>query len=74
MVSFVPRSSLCRRCPPHLARRNPQLQVRSCFTDRFVDLIAEGFDCAIRVGHLTDSNMIARKVGYTPAVYVATPA
>jgi DNA-binding transcriptional LysR family regulator len=56
-----------------MARLNPQLQVRSCFTDRFVDLITEGFDCAIRVGHLADFNMLARKVGYTPAVYVATP-
>lgn len=57
-----------------MARLHPQLQVRSCYTDRFVDLITEGFDCAIRVGHLADSNMLARKVGSTPAVYVATPA
>lgn len=56
-----------------MARQNPQLQVRSCYTDRFVDLIAEGFDCAIRVGYLADSNMLARKVGTTPAIYVATP-
>lgn len=57
-----------------LARLNPRLQVRSCYTDRFVDLIAEGFDCAIRVGHLANSNLLARRVGSTPAVYVATPA
>jgi DNA-binding transcriptional LysR family regulator len=56
-----------------MARLNPQLQVRACYTDRFVDLISEGFDCAIRIGHLTDSTMLARKVGYTPASYVATP-
>lgn len=57
-----------------LARLNPRLQVRSCYTDRFVDLIAEGFDCAIRVGHLTSSSLLARRVGQTPAVYVAAPA
>ena len=57
-----------------LARLNPRLQVRSCYTDRFVDLISEGFDCAIRVGHLASSNLLARRVGSTPAVYVATPA
>ncbi|PSJ39614.1 LysR family transcriptional regulator [Allosphingosinicella deserti] len=57
-----------------LARLNPRLQVRSCYTDRFVDLIAEGFDCAIRVGHLTSSNLLARRVGQTPAVYAAAPA
>lgn len=56
-----------------LARRNPQLQVQACYTDRFVDLVAEGYDCAIRVGHLADSNMLARRIGFTTAVYVASP-
>jgi len=56
-----------------MARLNPLLQVRSSYSDRFVDLVTEGFDCAIRIGHLTDSNLVARKVGYTPAIYVATP-
>lgn len=46
-----------------LARRHPQLQLQVCYSDRFVDLVAEGFDCAIRLGHLPDSNMIARRVG-----------
>lgn len=57
-----------------LARRNPDMQVQACYTDRFVDLIADGFDCAIRVGFLTDSNLMARRVGWTTATYVATPA
>lgn len=56
-----------------MARLNPDLHIRTCYTDRFVDMIAEGFDCAIRIGHLTDSSLLVRKVGYTPAVYVATP-
>lgn len=56
-----------------MARRHPRLHVRSSYTDRFVDLIAEGFDCAIRVGHLTDSNLLARRVGWTTAKYVAAP-
>ncbi|MFC0219703.1 LysR family transcriptional regulator [Pseudochelatococcus lubricantis] len=56
-----------------LAQRHPELQVQASYTDRFVDLIAEGFDCAIRVGHLPDSNMLARRVGWTSAKYVATP-
>lgn len=57
-----------------LAQRHPQLQVQTSYTDRFVDLIAEGFDCAIRVGHLTDSTLLARRVGWTTAKYVASPA
>lgn len=56
-----------------LALRNPELQVQTCYSDRFVDLIADGFDCAIRVGHLSDSSMMARRVGWTTAKYVAAP-
>jgi DNA-binding transcriptional LysR family regulator len=56
-----------------LARRNPELQVQACYTDRFADLIADGFDCAIRVGFPADSNMMARRVGWTSAKYVAAP-
>ncbi|RRV10193.1 LysR family transcriptional regulator [Pseudomonas sp. v388] len=46
-----------------MARRHPQLQIQTCYSDRFVDLIAEGYDCAIRVGYLQDSNLIARCIG-----------
>lgn len=57
-----------------LARRHPQLQVHSCYTDRFVDLITEGFDCAIRIGYLPDSNLVARRVGPLYGKFVASPA
>lgn len=57
-----------------LAERHPELHVHACYTDRHVDMIAEGFDCAIRVGRLTDSNLVARKVGPLYSKYVATPA
>ncbi|WP_283193175.1 LysR family transcriptional regulator [Rhizobium sp. AN80A] len=56
-----------------MAREHPQLQIQSCYTDRFVDLIAEGFDCAIRVGYLQDSDLIARRVGPVHGKYVASP-
>ncbi|KAK0340208.1 hypothetical protein LTR94_031471, partial [Friedmanniomyces endolithicus] len=35
-----------------MARRHPKLTLQTCYSDRFVDLVAEGFDCAIRVGYL----------------------
>lgn len=57
-----------------LARRHPQLHVHASYSDRFVDLIGEGFDCAIRVGILPDSNLIARRVGPLYGRFVASPA
>ncbi|ANM19711.1 LysR family transcriptional regulator protein (plasmid) [Rhizobium sp. N541] len=57
-----------------MARRHPQLHVHSCYTDRFVDLLTEGFDCAIRIGYLPDSNLIARRVGPLYGKFVASPS
>lgn len=56
-----------------MARRHPELQIQTCYSDRIVDLIAEGFDCAIRVGYLQDSNLIARCVGPVYNSAVASP-
>ena len=56
-----------------LARRHPRLQVHTSYTDRFVDLIGEGFDCGIRVGFLNDSNLIARRIGPIHGKLVASP-
>jgi DNA-binding transcriptional LysR family regulator len=56
-----------------LARRHPRLQIQTCYSDRFVDLIAEGYDCAIRVGYLQDSNLVARRVGPIYGKLVASP-
>ena len=56
-----------------MARRHPQLHIHTCYGDRFVDLIAEGYDCAIRVGYLQDSNLIARRVGPIFGKLVASP-
>ncbi|MCP1469342.1 DNA-binding transcriptional LysR family regulator [Sphingobium sp. OAS761] len=67
--------------PTHLApviaemgRRHPRLEIFTCYADRFVDLISEGYDCAIRVGFLADSNLIARRVGPIRGSLVASPS
>ena len=56
-----------------MARRHPLLHIQTCYSDRFVDLIAEGYDCAIRVGYLQDSNLIARRIGPIHGKLVASP-
>ncbi|WP_128565601.1 LysR family transcriptional regulator [Methylobacterium crusticola] len=56
-----------------MARRHPLLHVHATYGDRFVDLIAEGFDCAVRVGYLADSNLVARRVGPIHGNFVASP-
>lgn len=56
-----------------MARRHPQLHIHACYTDRFVDLISEGYDCAIRVGYLQDSNLLARRIGPLYGKLVASP-
>jgi DNA-binding transcriptional LysR family regulator len=57
-----------------MAHRHPQLHVHTAYGDRFVDLIAEGFDCGIRVGYLQDSNLIAKRIGPIYGSLVASPA
>lgn len=57
-----------------MARRHPRLQVQACYSDRVIDLISEGYDCAIRVGYLQDSNLIARCIGPIFGAAVASPA
>lgn len=56
-----------------MARRNPKLHIHSTYSDRVVDLVAEGFDCALRVGYLQDSSLIARRVGPIYGKLVASP-
>lgn len=57
-----------------LALRHPHLQVHTHYSDRFVDMVTEGFDCAIRVGYLADSSLVARCVGPLNGKMVASPA
>ncbi len=43
--------------------RYPQMSVDAVFVDRVVNLVEEGFDLAVRIGPLPDSNLIAIRVG-----------
>ena len=54
-------------------RRNPKLQIELSFEDRYVDLVEQGIDVAIRMGRLADSGLGARYLGINPWVVVASP-
>ncbi len=53
---------------------HPRLQVELVFEDRYVDLVEQGIDVAIRMGRLADSTLGARFLGINPWVVVGSPA
>lgn len=61
---------------PNLEKFNrvyPFIEVELGSTDRKVDLIQEGIDCVIRVGSLSDSSLIVRKIGDLEIINCASP-
>lgn len=56
-----------------LARDYPELDFEIDLTPRSVDLVAERFDVAIRMGELPDSQLVARKLGASPRALYAAP-
>jgi LysR family transcriptional regulator for bpeEF and oprC len=62
---------------PNLAEfeaRFPDIRLELTMCDFPFDLNEEGFDCAIRMGELADSSLIARKIGHFSNVLCASPA
>jgi DNA-binding transcriptional LysR family regulator len=54
-------------------RANKRVQADIVLTERVVDLIAEGFDLAVRIGELDDSTHLARKLGTIDMQLYASP-
>ncbi len=50
----------------------PQVKVETHISNRYVDLITEGFDIAIRGGHLEDSSLRSKRLGVGNLVVVAS--
>ena len=59
---------------PHFLARHPGIEVSMSESDRWVDLVQEGVDCALRYGHLRDSDLSARQVAMLERLTCATPA
>jgi DNA-binding transcriptional LysR family regulator len=57
-----------------MAQRYPRLHLHASYSDRVVDLITEGFDCAVRVGYLQNSNLLAKRIGPIHLKLVASPS
>ena len=53
---------------------HPEVTVSLDLSDRLVDLVNEGVDCAIRVGELTDSSLVSIKLAENRRAVVASPA
>ncbi|WP_428944429.1 LysR family transcriptional regulator [Pantoea sp. FN060301] len=54
--------------------QHPAIQLQVELADRYVDVIGEGFDMAIRIGSLSDSSLIARSLGSIRRIICASPA
>lgn len=56
------------------ARLHPRVELDVSLEDRVVDLLADGFDLAVRIGTLPDSSLVARRIAPVRAGLVASPA
>ncbi len=59
---------------PAYLQQYPDVQIALSLADRFVDVVAEGFDVAIRIAELEDSSLVARQLAPCRQVFCAAPA
>jgi len=58
---------------PEFVAAYPEVQLELLHTDRFVDLVAEGFDAAVRIGELSDSSLTVRRLAQVETILCASP-
>lgn len=73
LPSRVARRLVAPHLPEFLAR-HPALTLELGSSDRAIDLVQEGVDCALRVGELSASSLVARPLGELRQVQCASPA
>ena len=59
---------------PEFLRRYPELRLSLHLSDGIVDIIEDGYDVAVRIGDMKDSNLVTRPLGIDRRKVVATPA
>jgi DNA-binding transcriptional LysR family regulator len=59
--------------PKYLAQ-HPEVRLSLNLSDRVVDIVNEGFDCAVRVGDLPDSSLVSVRLADNRRLCVASPA
>jgi DNA-binding transcriptional LysR family regulator len=73
----VPTSFALMWLSPRLApfiRAHPLLELDLMLNDRYIDIVHDGFDCAIRIAtRLPDSSLVARRLGQARRLLVAAP-
>lgn len=52
---------------------NPNLSINLVLSDDMVDIVGDGFDVAVRIGELSDSSLVARKLAPVRRILCATP-
>ena len=59
---------------PAFLARHPDVKLSLNLNDRVIDIVNEGFDCAVRVGDMPDSNLISMRLADNRRLCVAAPA
>ena len=59
---------------PLFIAKHPNLHVEIEFNDKKIDLVAEGYDLALRIGHMADSSLVSRKISTNTLHFVASPS
>lgn len=72
MHGVLARHLLFPRLPEFLSMY-PDIELDVSEGDRYIDLVREGVDCAVRVGELRDSDLIARRLAMLPEATAASP-
>src|SRR6202051_2965957 len=55
-------------------KRHPEVFGELRLSDQIINLVEDGVDLAVRIGHLADSTLVARHVGEMRRIVVASPA